>query len=49
MKKQTAKEKQEQRDRFIEAARKADASEDKADFDRAIKKVAKGKPEPEKR
>lgn len=37
-----------QRERFIEAARKAGASEDEADFDRALKKVAKGKPEPEK-
>lgn len=34
-----------QRERFIEAARKAGASEDEADFDRAIKKVAKAKPE----
>lgn len=33
-----------QRERFIEAARKAGASEDEADFDRAIKKVAKAKP-----
>jgi hypothetical protein len=36
-----------QRDRFIEAARKAGASEDEADFDRVIKKVAKGKPKDE--
>lgn len=38
----------EQSKRFIEAARKAGASEDEADFDRAIKKVAKAKPETEK-
>lgn len=31
----------EQRDRFVEAARKAGASEDEADFDRALKRVAK--------
>ena len=36
-----------QRERFIEAARKAGASEDEADFDRALKKVAKGKPKDE--
>jgi uncharacterized protein HemY len=37
-----------QRDRFIEAARKAGASEDEADFDRALKKVAKPKPKDER-
>ncbi len=31
----------EQRRRFIEAAREADASEDEADFDAAVKKVTK--------
>lgn len=35
---------QSQEQRFIEAARKAGASEDEADFDRALKKVAKAKP-----
>ena len=33
-----------QRDRFIEAARKAGASEGEADFDKALKQVAKQKP-----
>ena len=32
---------EEQRRRFIEAAREAGASEDEADFDEAVKKVAK--------
>jgi hypothetical protein len=36
----------EQRDRFIEAARKAGASEDEREFDRALKRVAKPKEEP---
>ena len=39
--------KPDQRERFVEAARKAEASEDEADFDRALKRVAK-KPEAEK-
>jgi hypothetical protein len=34
-----------QRERFIEAARKAGASEDEREFDRALKRVAKAKPE----
>jgi hypothetical protein len=34
---------QRQRERFIEAARKVGASEDEADFDKALKKVAKAK------
>lgn len=36
-----------QRERFIDAARKVGASEDEADFDRALKKVAKAKPKDE--
>ncbi len=44
MKKTKPQDERDQRDRFIEAARKAGASEDEADFDRAIKKVAKAKP-----
>lgn len=43
--KSQSKSDREQRERFIEAARKAGASEDEADFDRALKKVAKAKPE----
>jgi len=43
-----AKKDGDQRERFIEAARKAGASEDEADFDRALKKVAKAKPETQK-
>ena len=38
-----------QRDRFIEAARKAGASEDERDFDRALKRVAKAKLKDEKK
>lgn len=38
----------EQSKRFIEAARKVDASEDEADFDKALKRVAKPKPEAKK-
>jgi len=38
-----------QRDRFIEAARKAGASEDEREFDEALKRVAKPKPEKAKR
>jgi hypothetical protein len=34
-----------QRDRFIEAARKAGASEDETDFDKALRRVAKQKPD----
>jgi aminoglycoside/choline kinase family phosphotransferase len=48
MKKAAKPEEKDQRDRFIEAARKAGASEDEAEFDRAIKKVAKAKPKDEK-
>ena len=33
--------------RFVEAARKAGASEDERDFDRALKRVAKQKPKDE--
>lgn len=33
-----------QKQRFIEAAREAGASEDEADFDRALKEIAKAKP-----
>lgn len=35
---------EEQRRRFIEAAREAGASEDEADFDAAVKAIAKPKP-----
>ncbi|MCJ2063505.1 hypothetical protein MKK63_12390 [Methylobacterium sp. J-088] len=35
---------EEQRRRFIEAAREAGASEDEADFDAALKKIAKSRP-----
>ena len=38
-----------QRDRFIEAARKAGASEDEREFDEALKRVAKQKPKDEKK
>jgi uncharacterized protein HemY len=38
-----------QRERFIEAARKAGASEDEREFDRALKRVAKQKPKDEKK
>ena len=38
-----------QSERFIEAARKAECSEDEAVFDRVLKKIAKAKPQPEKR
>jgi hypothetical protein len=41
--KSPAKRDSDQRDRFIEAARKAGASEDEADFDRALGRVAKTK------
>ena len=37
-----------QRQRFIEAARKAGASEDEAVFDETLKRLAKAKPEPTK-
>ncbi|HUK59706.1 MAG TPA: hypothetical protein VLV50_10790 [Stellaceae bacterium] len=43
----TKKKTQSQKDRFIEAARKAGASEDEAAFDEAVKKVAKPKPKDE--
>jgi hypothetical protein len=36
-----------QRDRFIEAAREAGASEDEAVFDENLKRVAKAKPKPD--
>jgi hypothetical protein len=42
------KDDRDQRERFIEAARKAGASENEADFDKALKKVAKSKPETKK-
>ena len=35
--------------RFIEAARKAEASEDEAVFDETLKRIAKAKPEKTKR
>jgi hypothetical protein len=35
-----------QSERFIEAARTAECSEDEAVFDEAMKKIAKGKPSP---
>ena len=37
---------EEQRRRFIEAARKAGASEDEAAFDVALKRIAKSVPQP---
>lgn len=37
-----------QLDKFKEAARELEADEDEARWDERLKKVAKGKPEPEK-
>lgn len=37
-----------QTDKFKETAREADCDEDEARWDDRLKKVAKGKPEPEK-
>lgn len=44
----TTKQSKSQRKRFIEAARKAECSEDEADFDRALKKIAKARPDDKK-
>ncbi len=35
-----------QRQRFIEAAREAECSEDESEFDEALKRIAKAKPKP---
>lgn len=37
-----------QRDKFVETARELECDEDEARWDERLKKVAKGKPEPEK-
>jgi hypothetical protein len=44
MKKAAKPAEKDQRERFIEAARKAGASEDEAEFDEALKRVATKKP-----